>query len=335
MLKMKIEKKSELEDKIQKYFKSEPEGEGEDTEVLVSEEYYTERKVVYNSLKSQSDLVDMLASNEIDTPVKIVYLMDLLDSSFPPLEGDQVTFIGSTFVNYGEEVPYLQHCVCVNKSDTIVPSHTLECYPTEKEAILAWSELIKKEDPDIVIGYNIFGFDYKFMFERASELDCVEKFMDLGRTLEYCIEPEESKIVLASGPYDLTRLHMSGRLQIDMYTYMRKEFNLSSYKLDYVAGYLLSDSVKGFENREDTCKIITKNTKGLEQGSYVHFEIINNSCDLYEDGKKFQVTEILKDGFIIDGVLETSEKIKWGMAKDDVSPQQIFEMTKKVQLKKE
>jgi DNA polymerase delta subunit 1 len=147
------------------------------------------------------------------------------------LEGDQVTFIGSTFVNYGEELPRLQHCICVNKSETIVPSHTLECYSTEKEAILAWSELIRKEDPDIIIGYNIFGFDYKFMFERATELDCVEKFMDLGRNLEYCVEPEESKIVLASGPYDLTRLHMCGRLQIDMYTYMRKEFNLTSYKL--------------------------------------------------------------------------------------------------------
>jgi len=332
MLKMKIEKKTELEDKIQKYFKSDTEGDGDDEDKEsepVSEEYYAERKVIYNSLKSQSDLVDMLSSSEIDTPVKIVYLMDLLDSSFPPLEGDQVTFIGSTFVNYGEEVPYLQHCVCVNKSDTIVPNHTLECYATEKEALLAWSELIKKEDPDIIIGYNIFGFDYKFMFERASELDCVEKFMDLGRNLEYCIEPEESKIVLASGPYDLTRLAMCGRLQIDMYTYMRKEFNLSSYKLDFVAGYLLSDSVKGFENMETTCKVITKNTKGLEQGSYVHFEIVNNSCDLYEDGKKFRVTEILKDGFIVEGTIETREKIKWGMAKDDVSPQQIFEMTKK------
>jgi DNA polymerase elongation subunit (family B) len=333
MLKLKIEKKTELEDKIQKYFKTETvegdgEGEGEETEVNVSDEYY-ERKVVYNSLKTQSDLVDMLASSEIDTPVKIVYLMDLLDSSFPPLEGDQVTFIGSTFVNYGEELPQLQHCICVNKSETIVPSHTLECYSTEKEAILAWSELIRKEDPDIIIGYNIFGFDYKFMFERASELDCVEKFMDLGRNLEYCIEPEESKIVLASGPYDLTRLHMSGRLQIDMYTYMRKEFNLSSYKLDFVAGYLLSDNVKGFENCVDTCKIITKNTKGLEPGSFVHFEIINNSCDLYEDGKKFKVIEVLKDGFIIDSNIDVSEKIKWGMAKDDVSPQQIFEMTKK------
>jgi len=332
MLKLKIEKKTELEDKIQKYFKSEkPEGDGEgeeEAEVNVSEEYY-ERKVVYNSIKAQSDLVDMLASSEIDTPVKIVYLMDLLDSSFPPLEGDQVTFIGSTFVNYGEELPRLQHCICVNKSETIVPSHTLECYSTEKEAILAWSELIRKEDPDIIIGYNIFGFDYKFMFERATELDCVEKFMDLGRNLEYCIEPEESKIVLASGPYDLTRLHMSGRLQIDMYTYMRKEFNLSSYKLDFVAGYLLSDSVKGFENGAETCKIITKNTKGLESGSYVHFEIINNSSDLLEDGKKFKVLEVLKDGFIIDSTIDVSEKIKWGMAKDDVSPQQIFEMTKK------
>ncbi|MEI7663464.1 MAG: hypothetical protein WCK34_14745 [Bacteroidota bacterium] len=42
-------------------------------------------------------------SSDIEMPVKIVYLMDLLGEHFPQLEGDQVTFIGSTFVNYGEE----------------------------------------------------------------------------------------------------------------------------------------------------------------------------------------------------------------------------------------
>ena len=35
-------------------------------------------------------------------------------------------------------------------------------------------ELIQEEDPDI-IGYNIFGFDYRFMFERQGKL-CVEDF---------------------------------------------------------------------------------------------------------------------------------------------------------------
>ena len=80
-------------------------------------------------------------------------------------------------------------------------------------------ELIKREDPDIIIGYNIFGFDYKFMFERAQELDCVDEFTDIGRNLTHKNELGETSIILASGAYDLKYMEMEGRLQVDLYTY--------------------------------------------------------------------------------------------------------------------
>ena len=40
---------------------------------------------------------------------------------------------------------------------------------------------------------------------------------------------------------------MSGRLQVDLYNYFRRDFNFSSYKLDDVAGQLISDSIKHIE----------------------------------------------------------------------------------------
>ena len=106
---------------------------------------------------------------------------------------------------------------------------------------------------------------------------------------------------------------MEGRLQIDVFTYMRKEFILPSYKLDYVSSYLISDKVKSYCNyvEEDdetaeTCHIVTKNIKGITLGCFVHFEIINHSNDLYENGKKFKVVDIEEDGFIIEGHLPVS-----------------------------
>ena len=30
----------------------------------------------------------------------------------------------------------------------------VECYDTEREALLAWTALMQRENPDIVIGYN-------------------------------------------------------------------------------------------------------------------------------------------------------------------------------------
>jgi hypothetical protein len=37
--------------------------------------------------------------------------------------------------------------------------------------------LVDEEDPDIIIGYNIFGFDYEFMFRRAEPDSFVNKVL--------------------------------------------------------------------------------------------------------------------------------------------------------------
>jgi DNA polymerase delta subunit 1 len=49
---------------------------------------------------------------------------------------------------------------------------------------------------------------------------------------------------------------------------------------------------------------------------------------MYEEGKKFNVIQMEKDGFVIEGNLNCKDKMTWGLAKDDVSPQDIFELTR-------
>jgi DNA polymerase elongation subunit (family B) len=288
--------------------------------------FFKDEDVSIKSIKC-SDIITLLSSDE-EMPIKIVHLLELFDNNFPKLKGDEVTFIGSTFLKYGEQEPFLQHCISISDTKTVKENQLIECYDSEKEILCAWSKLIKKMDPDIIIGYNIFGFDYKFMYDRAKENECVEEFMDMGRTNDIPSELDEQNIVVASGPYDLTWIPMAGRLQIDLYTYMRKEFNLPSYKLDYVASTILSDSVKSYTNINNTCKIVTKNKKGIYVDGYIHFEIVSNSSELYNDGAKYKVIEITDTGFIIDGNIQCSEKMNWGLAKDDISPKDIFEMTK-------
>ena len=53
---------------------------------------------------------------------------------------------------------------------------------------------------------------------------------------------------------------MEGRLQVDLYNYFRRDYNLTSYKLDYVAGNFIGDKVKSIETDElaKTTKIVTK-----------------------------------------------------------------------------
>ena len=198
-----------------------------------------------------------LPSDTLNRDHKINILTEMLDTVFPPLEGDKVTFIGSTFLRYDDSMPYMNHCIALNTCDP-VNGAIIESYSTEKDVLLAWRNLILREDPDIIIGYNIFGFDYKFMFDRAKENHIVHDFLQLSRiqkeicanlkrdpdsgTMEYKIE--ESSISIASGQYELYFIKMVGRLQIDLLNYFRREFNLSSYKLDYVSGQFICDNVK-------------------------------------------------------------------------------------------
>ena len=303
----------------------------------------------YNN-KSKIDLktniIDLINNTEIKREEKVDKLTDAFTGSgFPSLEGDKVTFIGSTFLNYGEQKPYLNNCLALNTCSDVneINNSEINCFNTERELLMAWRNLILKEDPDIIIGYNIFGFDYQFIHIRARENHCEEEFLKLSRNLnEVCgkknedsgnIDIEESKIVIASGEHELKFIKMTGRLQVDLYNYFRRDFNLTSYKLDYVSGYFIGDGVKKIEHNNDSnlTKIYSKNLMGLDNGSYINFEETSHSTEIYKDGQKFKITNMNKDEgtFEINGIEnpDMTKNVRWGLAKDDVTPQDIFRMT--------
>ena len=291
---------------------------------------------------ASATVVTMLQDANASRDAKIAALNQSLVRTFPPVLGDNVTFIGSTFMRYGESKPYLNHCLVKGTCDDL-PNAVIQCCDTERDVILEWAKLIQREDPDIIIGYNIFGFDYNFMYERAKELDCAAAFLKLSRKKGEVCESydwktktsglETSTIVLASGQYDLKYAKMTGRVQVDMYCYLRREYQLSQYKLDYVAGYFIGDEVQRVVHAldESLTLIYSKNLKGLEVGSYVSFQVEHYSADPYEDGAKFLVTRIDTEDscFFVQGHVDPdmTKSIKWGLAKDDVTPQDIFRMT--------
>jgi DNA polymerase elongation subunit (family B) len=304
--------------------------------------YKPYNKYVKEYSDKQATIIDILLDKKYEREGKLNELNITLISVFPKLEGDKVTFIGSTFMNYGNKDPYLNHCVVLNTcSDISMDNSIIESYETEKEVLLAWQQLVQRENPDIIIGYNIFGFDYEFMFRRAEENDCVESFLKLSRNKEEICgikdkdtrkwKIEESSIQIASGQHDLRFIKMNGRLQVDLYNFYRRTENLTSYKLDYVAGNFIGDYAKKIEYDDSSSIISTSNLTGLLIGSYIHIEEIGHSVDYYENGAKYIVTDIdkLNYTFKINGIIEPdfNKKIRWCLAKDDVTPKDIFRMT--------
>lgn len=318
-----------------------------DDEIVEDEPSWTKKPTIIKPYQNiESTIVDIMCDDKFEREGKINELMRTLRNHFPALEGDKVTFIGSTFMTYGDSEPYLNHCIVLNScTDMGIPNGQIETYDTEKEVLLAWTKLVQTENPDIIIGYNIFSFDYEFMFRRSQELNCVEEFLKLSRNKdELCaaidyknpdkIDIDRSSTSLASGSFDLAIIKMNGRLQIDMLNWFRRTENFTSYKLDYVGSHIIGDEAKSLlhvcKNGVDFTRIMTTNMTGLQVDSYIHFEEINHSSDYYKNGQKFKVTHVCKEeGWfeILGAENPYAKKVKWGLAKDDVTPKDIFRMT--------
>ncbi len=319
-------------------------GDGDDSDEDGDEPqtHFYKKKPKTPALTSKTTIIDVLENSDYDREQKVNFIDTAMVSIFPALEGDKVTFIGSTFMKYGEPEPYLNHCLVLGTCDP-VPNVVIETTKNEQELLLKWTELIQQENPDIIIGYNIFGFDYEFMFRRAEENRCATEFLMLSRNRgDMCgkqsktgeLSIENAKVALASGEYDLRYFKTAGRLQIDMYTYFRRDFNLSSYKLDDVAGQYIGDDIKKIvlttsEAHGDTTELHSRNLTGLSINDFIHVEITGFTSDYYGDGKKLKVVDIQPGGIIVvlgHHNIEISKSVKWGMAKDDVTPQDIFRL---------
>jgi DNA polymerase elongation subunit (family B) len=353
-----------LEDTFEKVSAMEEEGGGGEEGGDVREGFtpFTKQKGknVSSKIAVKDTMVSLLLNDTRDRETKISEINQLLCKLFPSVEGDKVTFVGSTFMRYGEKTPYLNHCLVLGSCEPVEGAE-IQTVKTETDLLLEWRNLIQKEDPDVIIGYNIFGFDCEFMFRRAEENHCETEFLKLSRQQEeVCGKEKEgqynienTKIVLATGEYDLRYYAMTGRLQIDMYTYFRRDFNLASYKLDDVASQYISDDIRQVNHSKhpeygDVTELCSKNLTGLQKGDFIHIELTGFTSDYYEGGKKFRVLDIEKDKTItsvkngeavsskfnviyIEGTYHIDSQgkgLKWGMSKDDVTPQDIFRLAR-------
>jgi len=169
------------------------------------------------------------------------------DGSFPQAERkeDRVIQIGTTTRIYGEKYCRIRHIVtlkdCNDIPDVYHKKHpdelvVVESVKTERDLLILWAKHICALDPDVMIGYNIFGFDWKYIYDRAKKLRCEKHVSRLGR-----LSGKECKLKdqrLSSSAMGHNFLHyplMNGRVQIDLLPVIRNGHNLTSYKLDNVA----------------------------------------------------------------------------------------------------
>lgn len=154
---------------------------------------------------------------------------------------DSVIQIGYSTMKYGTDEPLKKKVLVVGECPPSKDKDTeIECFNTEKELLVAWVSEIKKINPDIMTGYNIFGFDWNYIKIRTELLKCKRPYTRMSR-LDF-VPSKFTKSMMESAAYGqniFDLYEIPGITQLDLLHYFRREEKLDSYKLDNVAGIFL------------------------------------------------------------------------------------------------
>lgn len=166
----------------------------------------------------------------------------LFEQHLPKLEGDSIIQIGTTYNIFGSDAIVYKNIITLKDCDNIEGCDVI-CCKNESQLLTEWKKLLRDTDPDILTGYNILGFDFKYIYDRTMELGLDESFrLNLGRSGNRLV-PFQNKTLTSSalGEVITTFYDIEGMLIVDVFTYIKREMNLESYKLDFVAAQILKE----------------------------------------------------------------------------------------------
>ena len=201
-------------------------------------EFILQGRIIYD--EEENKYVNIGNKKATESKEEIIRtLTKRLSDILPPLHGDPIIQIGTTVHAYGEKECSFRHIVTLKSCDPI-EGVTVESCETEAELLLKWRDMVVALDPDVMIGYNIFGFDMAYLYERAKELGIADAFMKIGRIAHTPSQYREKTLSSSAlGDNLLKFIDMEGRVVIDIMKVVQRDHKLDSYKLDNVANHFM------------------------------------------------------------------------------------------------
>ena len=250
-------------------------------------------------------------------------------------DGDPIIQIGTTLWSHSGVLE--KHIFVLDTCDLIDGVNVHVC-KTEKELLVRWCELMVERHVNVFVGYNIFGFDEKYLWQRLEKfgIDQVEAVQGLSLLAQEGKEMKLEEKRLSSSALGDNFLYMwqtPGRLRIDLLGHIKRKAQLPSYKLDSVAAVYLSGKLSGLERHGNLWLV---KTSKKEKGDARVGRAVQLLDDLGEDlTEKMIIKEIVPEGFLVEVTEEDEELLgagaasaacRWAVVKDDVSPQDIFRL---------
>jgi DNA polymerase elongation subunit (family B) len=254
------------------------------------------------------------------------------DEEFPQPDRieDPIIQIGMVFQTIGE-LEQIKYILTLKKCNEIENTNVLS-FEKEEDLLMEFQKIIQEEDPDILTGYNIYGFDEKYIHGRAKLLRLSE-FGFLSRLTTRTEFKENVKLSSAAlGDNQMHYYNTVGRVQIDLMKLIQKDYKLNSYKLDSVAEHFMREIIKKVEIIDDVTRIYIKKPGEFKLGNFIK---ISEEDDIISD--KLKIINLTKEYLDIRGNLtyildnetitkKTNQHIYFfaGIVKDDISPKQMF-----------
>jgi len=125
----------------------------------------------------------------------------------------------------------------------------VKAYATEAELLVGFTAVLREENPNVIIGYNIFGFDLTYMIARAKMLGVMGVFDQMGARA--CdrrgmpVHAPEKQISWSSSAYSCQSfffLDAEGRLFVDLLPVIRRDYKFENYRLKTVSEHFVGDT---------------------------------------------------------------------------------------------
>lgn len=125
----------------------------------------------------------------------------------------------------------------------------LRTFATEKELLLGFVEVLRQEEPNAVIGYNIFGFDLVYMIARAKMWGIMDRFDQVGFRVRdrsgRAVHAPEKTVSWTSSAYshqNFCFLDAEGRLFVDLLPVVRRDYKFENYRLKTVSEFFIGET---------------------------------------------------------------------------------------------
>lgn len=206
----------------------------------------------------------------------------------PHRPGDKTFQIGYTMLDPptpGRKKSYRKYLISMGNPNDI-EGVTIFRVKTEADVYVTLSQKMREEDPEVVLGFNILGWDINYMIQRSRDIcRCLGEFDLMGCIIGKHAEKAEIKWgSKGAGKNKFEYLDAEGRVFIDLLPYIKRNYKLDNYRLATCCEELLKTSNKDDLKPKDIFKAWRKHLAAYDDPKNKQLQA-EASADLAKVGK--------------------------------------------------